>query len=180
MALCERRRAAMSIEAMTYVLDHSRSKKAKRAVLLVLAWHHNATTGAIFPSEETIANEAGLSVRAVRDALRALVDDGEIERDRGRSYRYRIVGLETGGDCRSHGSEPAGIAGPGPAVSVLEPAESVTGPAGTAAEPKKNRNEHQDDAPPTEDEKARVRADRARHREALGFRPFATAPGSRS
>jgi Bacterial regulatory proteins, gntR family len=167
----------MSIDAITFVLDRSRSKKAKRAVLLVLAWHHNAVTGAIFPSEETIADEAGLSVRAVRDAFGALVDDGEIERERGRSYRYRIVGLETGGDCRSHGSEPAGIAGPGPAVSVLEPAVSVTGPAGTAAEPKKNRNEHQDDASPSEEERARVRDHLAREREARGFKPFVPEPG---
>lgn len=86
----------MTVQAMTWVLDHSPSEGSARLVLLALA-NHAGTDGAdAYPSVETLRREARLkSRRTVQTALRALETAGaiEVQKEQGpqRSTRYRVV-----------------------------------------------------------------------------------------
>lgn len=69
----------MSIEALTVVLNHSKSKGASKLVLLGIANHlgPDADEGA-WPSQARLASYANISDRAVRDAIDNLVLLGEL------------------------------------------------------------------------------------------------------
>lgn len=69
----------MSIQAVGWVFEHSRSKGIARLVLLSLANHHNAGTGQCNPGQRRIAHEAGISPSTVSDAIHRLVRLGELE-----------------------------------------------------------------------------------------------------
>jgi helix-turn-helix protein len=56
----------------------------QKLVALVLSLHMNSGGSSCFPSQETIAEEASLGVRAVRDALKTLDGRGFIAREGGR------------------------------------------------------------------------------------------------
>jgi hypothetical protein len=58
------------------VVRHSRARGVARAVLNVLAYHID--TGDAWPSVQTLATEAGCSLRAARNAVHALVGLREI------------------------------------------------------------------------------------------------------
>jgi hypothetical protein len=62
----------------------------QKLVALVLSLHMNTNGGSCFPSQETIAAEASLKERAVRDALKALDRAGFIRREGGR-YRGDVT-----------------------------------------------------------------------------------------
>ncbi len=62
----------------------------QKLVALVLSLHMNGDGASCFPSQETIAAEASLGIRAVRDALKALDDGGFIRREGGR-YRGDVT-----------------------------------------------------------------------------------------
>jgi DNA-binding transcriptional regulator YhcF (GntR family) len=70
----------MSAEALSAVLHHSRAQGTTQVVLLGIAWHtsDNPELGC-FPSQQTLANYANVSVRQVKRAIRELEDLGEIE-----------------------------------------------------------------------------------------------------
>ena len=82
----------MSVEAVRYVLERSKTKGAQRLILLVIAEHANKD-GVAWPGIETIARLANCSERYVKKTI-ACLDAGELILDRGggrrRTHRYRI------------------------------------------------------------------------------------------
>jgi MarR-like DNA-binding transcriptional regulator SgrR of sgrS sRNA len=82
----------VSIEAVRWVLERSKTKGAQRLILLVIAEHADST-GIAWPSVETIARLANCSERFVKRTIKKL-DSGELVLERGggrgRSNRYRI------------------------------------------------------------------------------------------
>lgn len=89
----------MSFGAVQYVHAHSPARGTEKLILSILAEHAN-DKGECWPSVGLLAAKANCSDRHVRNALNALVERGELERDinggRGtrsdlRPNRYRIV-----------------------------------------------------------------------------------------
>lgn len=70
----------MSAEAISAVLHHSHAVGSTKMVLVGIAWHtsDNPELGC-FPSQQTLANYANVSVRQVRRAINDLIELGEIE-----------------------------------------------------------------------------------------------------
>lgn len=69
----------MSLDAMVWVLENSEERLGRRLVLLALADTANSSGESTFPSQETLARKARLSVRQVRRALIDLSNAGAIE-----------------------------------------------------------------------------------------------------
>ena len=104
----------MSIKAINYVKDQARAGGFAQAVLLFLAFCHNADTGQCNPSRETIreffhSENAPCSLRRVERALKELREGGYIRSVKracksGLLNWYEIVGLEDGGNVQNvHG-----------------------------------------------------------------------------
>lgn len=68
----------MSIQAVSWALQHSAAKLGARLVLIAIANHADAQGRNSFPSVLQIASEAHLSERQVQRALRTLERQGEI------------------------------------------------------------------------------------------------------
>lgn len=68
----------MSVQAMTWVLDHSTATLASRLVLLSIANHCGADGTDAWPSQRTIAREAHVSVATVRRCTEDLIERGEL------------------------------------------------------------------------------------------------------
>lgn len=85
----------MSIQAVAWVLDHSRSRGYARLILISLANHHNAGSGRCNPGQRLLAAEAGISSGSVPAQIRALVALGELAvEEAGGSHRstsYRLT-----------------------------------------------------------------------------------------
>lgn len=95
----------MSTRAMNWAFETmkgSRLTAAQRLALIALAHHHHDKTNACFPSMETIAAVAGLTVRRAQIAVRALEKMGLIsvavrtEHGRQRSNQYDLFGKMRG------------------------------------------------------------------------------------
>lgn len=102
----------MSVQALTWVLEHSEARLGARLVLIVLADHAHANGTNAFPSVETIAKEARMTSRAVHAALRRLEQDGDIGRTGKRqsgTIVYAIPGV-TRDDVSSGGEETTDVA----------------------------------------------------------------------
>lgn len=67
----------MSVEALAVVLNHSRAKGTARLVLMGIANHEGE--GGSFPSKERLARYANVHVSNIPDAIRKLVELGEVE-----------------------------------------------------------------------------------------------------
>jgi len=78
--------AAMSVQAIAWVFDHSPERHTARLVLLSLANHAGPDGSSAFPSVATIMQETRLSHGAVCKALKALEDHNAIERIGRRRY----------------------------------------------------------------------------------------------
>lgn len=74
----------MSVQALTWVFDHSEATLGDRLVMLVIADHARADGTGSWPSVETIAREAKVSERTVTRSFSRLVELGEIV-ERGKS-----------------------------------------------------------------------------------------------
>lgn len=68
----------MSVQAMSWVLDHSESELASRLVLLAIANHCDSVGRNAWPSQEKIADEAHVSVRTVKRCVVTLSEMGEL------------------------------------------------------------------------------------------------------
>lgn len=68
----------MSIQAVSWVLQHSKAKLGARLALIAIANHADAAGNNSFPSIPTIASEAHLSERQVQRAIRTLERQGEL------------------------------------------------------------------------------------------------------
>ena len=69
----------MSIQALTYVLEHCEAKYGSRNLMFAIANHANERGENCWASVVTLAHEARLSRRATQYALAELVRTGEIE-----------------------------------------------------------------------------------------------------
>jgi len=89
--------------------------QTQRLVLLCLAFHHHNTTGACFPSMETIATFAGLSVRRAQLGMRDLEAFGLVSRrkrvtNQGQSSnQYDLFGRFKRGDKKSRARGDASV-----------------------------------------------------------------------
>lgn len=90
----------MSVQAMAWVLQHSKAEGSERLVLLAIANHADGAGQVAWPRVELLAEEAKVSRRTVFRALESLVLLGEIEiqsgRGRGMTNTYTLKGV-TGG-----------------------------------------------------------------------------------
>jgi hypothetical protein len=155
----------MSVQALAWVLDHSRAEKTARLVLLSLANHAGVDGDSTYPSIATMARQARCGESTVRKALETLQAIGEIE-EIGTSPKgtrsFRINMAEAAPDPRpvrarpgqkapherklQESETPAEAAPPQelrpPAgLSTAPPQLLRSTPAGTAAEPSMNRTE---------------------------------------
>lgn len=88
----------MSVQAMSWVLDHSESELASRLVLLAIANHCDAEGRNSYPAQASIAAEAHVSERTVRRCIDTLVEAGELTvkahqgmtTGRGRTHYYEL------------------------------------------------------------------------------------------
>jgi hypothetical protein len=89
------------------------SKPATRLVYLYVARYRDNATGIAFPSQETIAVDAGVSVSTVKRAIAELVANGLLERvptnKRHNTYRFSYDGVENDRFERPTKPEPAQI-----------------------------------------------------------------------
>lgn len=90
----------MSVQAMAWVLENSRSEGNARLALISIANHADKYGRGAFPSQQTIGSEARCSTRTVRRAIEELRDLGELRwlehggrGKRRRSHLYWIVPL---------------------------------------------------------------------------------------
>ena len=117
----------------TQILHHPNLTTAEICVAIVLASHVNDRTQACFPKIETIAREASLSDRKVRQALKRLAELGlvaKLSRAVGRLRNrnaYQLVGL---------GSKPA-------SGSLIPASDSGVKPARGAGSNKKNTDKEE-------------------------------------
>jgi hypothetical protein len=114
----------MSIQAVSWVLDHSQASGGERLVLIAIANHYDFND----PALPVLASEARLSRSAVIRAIKRLEDDGELivkrdeKRGRSRKNHYTIPGYET--------SRNATIPEQPPLVMVASDGEMVASEAG--------------------------------------------------
>jgi Helix-turn-helix domain len=69
----------MAINVMQWVWDKSRSRLSARLVLLAIADNASSDGGQAWPSINELARKARISVTSVHDAIRSLVELGELE-----------------------------------------------------------------------------------------------------
>ena len=69
----------MSVQAISWVLEHSKARLGARLVLLSIANHANGEGENAWPSVSRIADEAGMSPRQVKNLLPELERLGELE-----------------------------------------------------------------------------------------------------
>lgn len=107
----------MSVQAISWVMDHSRSRLGARLVLLSVANHAHADGTGAYPSKATIAREAGLSPRQVQRLIRELEDLGEVRVLRGEGPRgahlYDLPMVREGRQSDSPQEAPGGDNGGG-------------------------------------------------------------------
>ncbi|MEQ9346074.1 MAG: helix-turn-helix domain-containing protein [Thalassospira sp.] len=117
----------------TKILHHPDLSTAEICVAIVLASHVNDRTQACFPKIDTIAREASLSDRKVRQALRRLTELGlvaKLSRAVGRLRNrnaYQLIGL---------GAKPA-------SGSIIPASDAVVKPARGAGSNKKNTDKEE-------------------------------------
>jgi hypothetical protein len=88
----------LSVQAIAWVLDHSKSKLADRLVLLAIANHCDRYGRDAWPLQTTIAAEAYVSTREVVRAIQKLDESGELRVENGKGEigrnRYSLPGME--------------------------------------------------------------------------------------
>lgn len=81
------RRVQLSVQAISWVLEHSESRLGSRHVLISIANHAKADGTGAWPSVSTISRESRLSEREVRYALRDLEKSGELKTQKAKGPR---------------------------------------------------------------------------------------------
>lgn len=120
----------MSVQAITYVLDHSEAAGSDRLVLIALANHACSEKAECWPSVRLLAREARCSERTVQYALRELEHAGRIRRQKAKgpqgTTRWRLVF-----DAATEADRPALPKG----ADAAPPAEPDDAPQGADAAP---------------------------------------------
>jgi len=94
----------LSVQAISWVLDHSQSRGLSRLVLISIANHADKFGGEAYPATKTIAGEAGVSEREVRYCVLELEKLGEVQVD----YKASKYGTNVYALAKMH---PANCAG---------------------------------------------------------------------
>lgn len=86
----------MSVQAMSWVIEHSTRKGADLLCLLMIANHAHADGSNSFPSLDVLAKECRMSQRQIARIVARLEESGSITVDRrgggrGRSNTYRVI-----------------------------------------------------------------------------------------
>lgn len=76
-------RGRLSVQAISWVIDHSQHKLGNLVVLLMVANHARSDGTGAWPSLSTLARECRMSERGVRYCLRILEKSGELLTNRG-------------------------------------------------------------------------------------------------
>lgn len=129
----------MSIQAVAWVLEHSKSKGTARLVLIALANRVGREDGECWPSMRTVASDAGVaSPSTVKDAVERLEALGEViileKGNARRSGKYRLPFAVANG--RSGGCSPPEHPGARPANAASSPERTQR-----SAQTEQNRNE---------------------------------------
>ena len=92
----------MSVQAISWVLSHSKSKLGARLVLLSIANHARDDGTGAWPSIATISKEAHISERQVQYSIRILQKIGEVQRqERVGPYGTNMYSLPMMGGAKS-------------------------------------------------------------------------------
>jgi hypothetical protein len=121
----------MSVQATSWVWDHSQSRLAHRLVLLAIADHAKADGTGAWPSVSTLAHEANISARQVKRALRELEAIGELTLSAGGpggTHLYSLTRMVRGGDILTPPTPGEGVTSTtgGGDISGKEPGQDVT------------------------------------------------------
>lgn len=115
----------MTVQTLSWVLEHSEARLGARLVLIALANHAHIDGGSAYPSQETIAREARLTARQVRRCLIELEAAGSICRAGTTANGVVIWRLEMSGDNMSGDIYGAEVGQIGP-LGRTNPADSVS------------------------------------------------------
>jgi len=92
------RRVPISVQAISWVLEESKSTGSSRLVLISIANHASVDGDSCWPAVRTISREARISERSVQYALRELEQIGEISLIRGtgrkHTHRYFMIAYQ--------------------------------------------------------------------------------------
>lgn len=69
----------MSVQAMSWVIDHSKQRGSKFVVLLMIANHAHSDGTTAYPSYDRLATESRISARQVITHVKALQESGELK-----------------------------------------------------------------------------------------------------
>ena len=122
---------ALSVQAISWVIEHSKHKGNSFVVLLMIANHARSDGTGAWPSVRTLARESRVSTRTVRYSFQDLKDSGELSIEKGRGPSgTNLYSLPKMGDAKS--APPAKTARP-PAIAVapepsLEPSNTKNPP----------------------------------------------------
>jgi hypothetical protein len=119
----------MSVQAISWVLDHSESRLGPRHVLISIANHAKSDGTGAWPSVSTIAREAHLSIRQVQYCLVSLAKLGELRVSSGGPHgcnlyslpKMLVQGLRTGTTYRGAVSGSPGTQNRAENVSKIAP-----------------------------------------------------------
>jgi hypothetical protein len=117
---------------MSWVLRESEAKLGNRLVLLVLADHAKDDGTCAWPSTETIASEARLSVRQVKRCLDRLEEDGEITLtgfSKAGTQVWTIAGYPGKGDNKSPRRARKGVTSTTNGADRMSPEPSLEQPS---------------------------------------------------
>jgi hypothetical protein len=98
----------MSVQASSWVIEHSRQKGSALLVMLMIANHAHADGTNAFPSIQTLARECRMSARQITRIVAELERSGElqVERSEGRlSHRYALPFVQPRQDDRVAASD---------------------------------------------------------------------------
>lgn len=97
----------MSIQAVAWVLEHSKAELADRLVLIAIANHCDARGHNAWPSAKHIAREARVTRRTVQRAIQSLEKLGEliVERRPGRPSNFQLPLGRVGQDVPPRGRQ---------------------------------------------------------------------------
>jgi hypothetical protein len=102
------RRRQMSVQATSYVIEHSKQKGSALLLLIMIANHAHSDGSNAFPSVETLAKECRMSVRQIIRLVSELEASGElvVERSAGRNaHNYAIVMKKNSGNPKKLNSD---------------------------------------------------------------------------
>ncbi len=141
----------MSLQAQSAVINHSQATGSEYLVLLMLANHAHADGTGAYPSVSTLAREARVGIRTCQEAIKRLIQLGELQRElRAGPRGVNVYHICLPGMVRyqepSVASDPADSAGvravaprsrvrETPQTTASDPAESAPKPSLTVIEP---------------------------------------------